>query len=143
MAKYKMQGSRLKEIRKALGLTGLPFASGLGISKGYLSEIETGRKIPSTELLEKLLNVYNININYLFTGEGNPFFAPETLITLPPPKDKEYELMKDIVWHINNIELARHALFTFMGSYLFDNRELMELEAKKVRQQQIKDKNNK
>lgn len=45
-----MYGKMSKEIRKSLNITQERLSKKLGISRGYLSEIETGVKFPSVRL---------------------------------------------------------------------------------------------
>jgi transcriptional regulator with XRE-family HTH domain len=57
---------KLREIRKARGLTGEALADMVGTSKGYISEIETGKRVPSTKMQQQLaealgLSVYEIS----------------------------------------------------------------------------------
>lgn len=62
-----MVGSKITEIRELRGLSLSKLASKAGISKGYLSNIETGvKENPSTEMLEKIANALEVNISDLF-----------------------------------------------------------------------------
>jgi SOS-response transcriptional repressor LexA len=66
-------GTRIREARRALGLTQKEFAASLGIVQGFLSGIETGRKSPSDTLLIALTHSYGINPNWLRQGLGEAF----------------------------------------------------------------------
>ena len=44
----------LKEFRKKEGLSQMKLADYCNISPGYIGEIESGRKFPSTEMIEKI-----------------------------------------------------------------------------------------
>ena len=63
-------GSRIKELRRSLGLTQKEFADSLGIVQGFLSGIERGRKTPSDTLLIALSHRYGLNERWLSTGQG-------------------------------------------------------------------------
>ena len=63
-------GNRIKEVRKSQSLTQQEFAKALGISAGYVSEIEQGNKMPGSEVLISLKMAYSINSDWLLTGEG-------------------------------------------------------------------------
>lgn len=67
---HKEIGGRIKEIRLSRGLTQKVFASSLGIVQGFLSDVERGRKLPSDTLLIALCHLYEINEDWLFTGNG-------------------------------------------------------------------------
>ncbi len=65
------QFERLKVIRNHYKLTQDEFARGLEIKQGSYSDIERGRiDNISTSILTKIAFYYNININWLLTGEG-------------------------------------------------------------------------
>ena len=49
-----MKLSALKELRKGKRINQTKFATDLGITQPYLSQIEGGKRIPSLELLEDI-----------------------------------------------------------------------------------------
>ncbi|MDD3294981.1 MAG: XRE family transcriptional regulator [Geobacteraceae bacterium] len=61
---------RIKEVRLSRGLTQQAFASKLGIVQGFLSDVERGKKYPSDTLLIALCHLYEINEEWLLTGNG-------------------------------------------------------------------------
>ena len=64
--------SRIKQLRNFLGLTQLNFASKIGL-KSSISEIENG-KAPITErTIISICSVFNVNENWLRTGNGKMF----------------------------------------------------------------------
>jgi transcriptional regulator with XRE-family HTH domain len=70
----------LKAIRQFHGLTQAELAPKLGISKSYLSEIESDKKPVGYDLLEKYSNLFDIPVSSLvFFSEnlGNPSALPE------------------------------------------------------------------
>ncbi|GFO69443.1 Cro/Cl family transcriptional regulator [Geomonas limicola] len=72
---------RVRQARLALGLTQKDFAGALGIVQGFLSGIETGRKMPSDTLLIALTHTYGINREWLLQGTGETFKPPTSLVT--------------------------------------------------------------
>lgn len=66
---------RIKKVRLVKNLTQQAFANSLGISQGYLSEIEKGIKQPSDTLLIAIQYLYKINKDWLLTGEGEMFIG--------------------------------------------------------------------
>ena len=68
--------ARIKQLRQTMGLTQKAFADSLGIVQGYLSGIESGRKIPSHTLLMALCHRHGIREEWLFSGNGDMFEAP-------------------------------------------------------------------
>jgi len=63
-------GDRIKQIRQMLKLTQKTFATSLGISAGFVSDIEKGKKFPGSQVLISLKKTYNINLDWLLTGDG-------------------------------------------------------------------------
>ena len=53
-----MQSAKIKEMRKALDMNQVKFADTLGISQGFLSDLEKGSKTPSKSLSLLLKKLY-------------------------------------------------------------------------------------
>ena len=70
---------RIREARKALGLSREKFAEGLGLaSRGRIENIELGRVEADDTFIRLICQVYKINYDWLTTGEGEMFGAPDT-----------------------------------------------------------------
>ena len=67
--------SRLKLIRKELGITQEVLAQKLGIGKSALSMIETGKSALSERNKNILVQELNINPDWLVSGRGEMFTA--------------------------------------------------------------------
>lgn len=59
-------GKKISEYRRRRGLTSERLAYENGISKGYLSDVENGKRLPSLKLLEKIAKALNIELRDLF-----------------------------------------------------------------------------
>ena len=70
---------RIIEIREILGLAQTEFAKKIGVKPNTLTNMETYRvKYPSFPILLGICqNIENVNIDYVFTGNGKPFFTEE------------------------------------------------------------------
>jgi len=79
-------GRVFRKRRKELGLSWPLLTHELGKSEGWLSECETGRHLPSIELLERICRTLNLNWAYLAEPQaaGIPLPAHEPL-TVPKP----------------------------------------------------------
>lgn len=64
-------GDRIREIREELGLTLDKLAEKTGISKGFLSDVETGKRDISSEYLLKIADVMGASLDYLLRGENS------------------------------------------------------------------------
>lgn len=71
------QGSRIKEIRTALQLSQEEFGAIFDITKQFVSSMEKDRIYLNNDKLVKLLVDYNVNINYVLAGIGQPFNPPK------------------------------------------------------------------
>lgn len=72
-AKEQAQCERFKEVRNALNIKQGDFAKELAISQGHASDIENGRKTVSDRAIEIISLKYNVNADWLRTGEGEMF----------------------------------------------------------------------
>lgn len=59
-------GRRLTELREQRGLTMEKLAYENDLSKGYISEIEAGKKLPSLKMLEKIARALCVDIKDFF-----------------------------------------------------------------------------
>ena len=66
-------GGRLRIFREAQGYTIVKFAKILEISHGSLSDIENNKTKPSSTPISNLVQYTDINIYWLFAGEGEMF----------------------------------------------------------------------
>jgi transcriptional regulator with XRE-family HTH domain len=63
-------GGRLRMFREARGFNIVKFSKLLGISHGSLSGIENNKRYPPSVSLKNLVQYTNINIHWLYFGEG-------------------------------------------------------------------------
>ena len=66
---------RLREIRLALNLSQDEFATRLGITKSSISGHETGRRNMSEQTITSICREFDVNEEWLRTGEGEMFLA--------------------------------------------------------------------
>ena len=64
---------RVKELRKTLGLSGAKFGEPLGVQRMAISQIEAGKNNLTESMLRLICSTYNVNEDWLRTGEGNMF----------------------------------------------------------------------
>lgn len=64
---------RIKELRKALDLSGDKFGQSIGLSRMAISNIENGRYGVTEQTIITICNIYNVNEDWLRTGEGSMF----------------------------------------------------------------------
>ncbi len=81
-------GQMSKEIRKTLNITQDKLSKKLGISRGYLSEIEIGSKFPSVRLR---VEIRTLHLQHC------AFRKPQPLVEVMTPKETKKSLFKRII----------------------------------------------
>lgn len=87
-----MYRENLKKLRFELKLSAQKLADDLGIHKMTISNYENGKREPTYEVLEKLHNLYNVNLNWFVSGQGEMFNAAQNEL----PEDIK-QLVSDLV----------------------------------------------
>jgi transcriptional regulator with XRE-family HTH domain len=64
-------GNRIKQVRG--GLSREDFAAKLSIDKSSIQRYENDENIPKGDVLQKIHKQFNVNINWLLTGQGEPY----------------------------------------------------------------------
>ena len=67
------QGERVKEIRKALGLTLEKFGEKVGVTKQTVSRIENGVNNLTEQMTKAICREFGVDYIFLTTGEGEMF----------------------------------------------------------------------
>lgn len=63
--------SRIQDIRTELGLSQTSFGEKIGLSRDNIANIEGGRVVIKDVVIKSICREFNINENWLRTGEGN------------------------------------------------------------------------
>ncbi|PLY04230.1 MAG: hypothetical protein C0622_03220 [Desulfuromonas sp.] len=83
----------IKNLREFYDLTQQEMAERLGISKSYISLIESKKKKPSSNILRQISDEFSVNFSYLQTGKGKPFEDPkksrEFIVQVRRPKQQK------------------------------------------------------
>ena len=66
-------GERLRELRKALGLSGERFGERVGVGKSAISDIERGRNNLTEQMILAICREFDVNETWLRSGEGEMF----------------------------------------------------------------------
>lgn len=65
--------TRIRKLRKALDLTQQEFASRIGSTANVLTHYETGRRNPSSSVINNICKEFHVNEDWLRTGSGEMF----------------------------------------------------------------------
>lgn len=72
--------NRLKIIRTHLNLSQEEFGSRIGIkSRAHISSLESGSRNITDRIIKDLVSVYNVNEEWLRTGEGDMFLISDSV----------------------------------------------------------------
>ena len=66
---FKEIGLKIKERRKAVGITQEYIANVLEVNPSHISNIENGRANPSLTALVKIANILECSVDYFISGE--------------------------------------------------------------------------
>ena len=76
-------GDRIREIRETQKLTQDQLAEKAGISKGFLSEIENGKRNVSSEYLLRIANALRASVDYLLRGTTDSVGGNKEPVVIP------------------------------------------------------------
>lgn len=68
---------RIRQLRKTLKMTQDEFADAIGLTKNYISLVETGSRSFSSRTVSDVCRKFHVNEHWLCTGEGE-MFAPSS-----------------------------------------------------------------
>ncbi|MCK5055993.1 MAG: helix-turn-helix transcriptional regulator [Candidatus Aminicenantes bacterium] len=120
-------GQRLKYFRNSRDITISELSAKTGLSKGMISETETGKNKPSPNLMLALLNIYNLDLNWLLTGEGEMFVIDSEEI---PSEKKDFgklnEEIHELLWHLEHTLVVKLAVVGFFLEYMHQNEDIIK-----------------
>jgi transcriptional regulator with XRE-family HTH domain len=76
-------GRRIKQLRKSKDLSLQKLAEEAGFSAGYLSEVERGNSVLSSEKLSAVARVFGVTADYVLTGRTNAGGATDPDVKIP------------------------------------------------------------
>lgn len=96
------QGERIREVRKALGLTLEKFGGKIGMKKNSVSQLENGKNSVTEQVVKAICREYNVDYMWLTTGDGEMFI------------DTDDDFIERIDRIMAGEDEARKSLFKFM-----------------------------
>lgn len=116
-------GKRLRAIRERLGITQAEVGEKLGIQSQHVSKYERGETVPTWENLIKLVERYDVNINWLLTGKGSMFLSPFNYSTTGEKQGlsiKDLELdsqLEEIIIELQNDSDLKRLIYDYIKHY--------------------------
>lgn len=93
---------RIKELRKVLSITMEDFGERLGVTRSAISNIESGKRGVTDQMVMAICRAFDVSENWLRNGDGKMF--------IPVPKNELEKLSKR--YNLNRLE------FTILEKYL-------------------------
>jgi transcriptional regulator with XRE-family HTH domain len=87
--------SRMKSVRKHAGLSQALFADKIGLKQSSYNEIENGKREPSEPIITAIAYRFQINEEWLKSGEGDQFKTPTIAEQIGEGYGPEVKLMAD------------------------------------------------
>ena len=100
---------RIRKIRRNLDLTQQEFADKLGIKRNTIANYESGRNEPIDAVVSLICREFNVNENWLTSGEGEMFLPVEDAVgevvsKLVDELNPFYDMIIDIMHTFNNLD---------------------------------------
>ena len=138
-------GKRVKNIRKELDIAQKDFATKLGLSGSFLSEVEKGKTKPGFEFFKSIILKIKVNPIYLYTGEGPLFLGkiPDTenenddILKIEITEDKE--IIEKMFWYFNKAPVVKYAVLEFFRKYIFQNKEMLDQDLESIEPKEDKE----
>jgi transcriptional regulator with XRE-family HTH domain len=93
--------NRIRKVRNSLKLSQEKFGARIGVSRSVINNFERGVTILSSPLLEHFCDIFNVNQDWLLTGEGE-MFTPIVQTSIFDTLQHKYGLSDKTMWIIEN-----------------------------------------
>jgi transcriptional regulator with XRE-family HTH domain len=128
----KIIGARCKTLREKLGLSQTDLAKKLNVSNATICGLEKGQVYPPFKFIFGLCLGYNVNIFYLFNGNGDMFMEensiPACMGSIP---DDQLDFLKNFLDLYEKSELVRFSFQAYFKKYQLENKALIEMDMNK------------
>ncbi|MDR3188532.1 MAG: helix-turn-helix transcriptional regulator [Prevotellaceae bacterium] len=115
---------RIKQLRESEKLSKKDFSLKLGVDNSQYSKIESGKLMPTIQLLMEINSSFNASIDWLLTGKGEMLRQPEATAQEVAYEDKYRALLeRHVALQEEHIALQRQlaALLEKMNSIIEHN----------------------
>ena len=111
----------LKEFREFIGLSQKDFAEKLGLTQASIARYETDKMNPTTTVIQKYIDIFSANPNFLFLGLEPLILSAEDKYL----SQQNNEIIKDLSLSItqNELNLELNKLFISITLNKFSNKE--------------------
>ncbi len=91
---------RLKELRKEKGLKQQDLADEISVSKSTIGMYEVGKRIPPSDVLEKIADFFEVTTDYLMGRTNQKYFSQDETIAFHANgelSDKDQKMVRDLI----------------------------------------------
>ncbi len=117
---------RILKIRKDSKMTQDAFAEKLGLSKNFVWMLEKGERVPSERTISDICREFNVNKEWILTGDGDMYEMPEdetaSIVSELLEEDNPfYDLIVGIMKTYQGLDNKSQELLKDLGKQLLDN----------------------
>ncbi len=119
-------GPRIRIARKLTGLLQAEFSKKLDINPSTLSDIENSKHLPRIDFLCKMVSAFNVNINYILSGNGEPLLSSVNKLEIffeDNPFGDSTEDIIDILEFMKKSPLFFRAVIFYAKEYFTKNKK--------------------
>ncbi|MCP5049595.1 MAG: helix-turn-helix transcriptional regulator [bacterium] len=116
-------GVRFRKMREYAGLSQKETGRLFGMNQSNIARIEKGIVSPNMAICDYFHTHYNINMNWLITGEGEMALADEDNDKIPADYGEFSEEMKDLLFHLDHVPTARFAILKYFMGFKLENKK--------------------
>lgn len=100
---------RLRQLRKSLGMSQVDFGERIGVKQSTIAGYESGARIPLDSVIFSICREFNVNIEWLQSGEGDMFLpfeneSAEMASRLLDESNPFYDLIIDIMQTFDKLD---------------------------------------
>jgi transcriptional regulator with XRE-family HTH domain len=107
---------RLIKVRQILGYNQKEFAPQINVSLSFLYQVEASRTKPGFNFFKTLIEKFNVNPKYLFTGDGEMFYEPPPTVEKPQVDYGAWSVLVDkLIKYIKVSPVVKFAVLEFFA----------------------------
>lgn len=116
---HNLIGRRLRQLRKARGITLDVLAQSTGFTKGYLSKIENAKKVPPIASLARISHALNTDLSFFFGPDEEEASSTDDTFCLVRANERKQIIRGGTSFGYDYVALAHKKLHKRMEPFLF------------------------
>lgn len=115
-------GERLRHVRETLHMTLEAMQQVSGFSKSLISAAEKGQKKPSAIYLAALHEQFNVDVNYILSGNCHMFHQTQATTDKESPDDTYQEML----FTMERVKMVRYSMMSYFLLFKSQNKTIIE-----------------